>query len=43
MSPGEHSEAVLALTELLLDLGPHVFALTLQHDEDGLIAYVQQL
>lgn len=43
VSPGEYSEAVLVLTELLLDLRPHAFALTLQHDEDGLLVYLQQM
>lgn len=41
--PGEYSEAVLVLAKLLLDLRPHAFALTLQHDEDGLLAYLQQV
>ena len=37
VSPGEYSEAVLVLIELLLDLRPHAFGLTLQHDKDGLL------
>lgn len=41
--PDEYGEAVLVLTKLLLDLRPQAFALTFQHDEDGLLAYLQQV
>lgn len=41
--PGEYGEAVLVLTEQLLDLRPHAFGLTLQHDEDGPLTQLQQL
>lgn len=43
MSPVEYCEAVLVLTELLLDLSPHAFGLSLQRDEDGLLTYLQQV
>lgn len=43
MPPGEYSEAVLVLAKLLLYLRPQAFALTFQHDEDGLLAYLQQV
>lgn len=41
MPPGEYGEAVLVLTELLLDLSTHAFGLTLQHDENGPLTYLQ--
>lgn len=37
MPPCEYGQAVLVLTELLLDLRPHAFGLTLQHDDDGIL------
>lgn len=41
--PGEYGEGVLMLTEQLLDLRPHAFGLTIQHDEDGTLTYLQQV
>lgn len=41
--PGEYGEAVLVLTELLLDLRPHAFRLAIQHDEDGPLTNLQQV
>jgi len=41
--PGEYGEAVLVLSEQLLDLRPHAFGLTLQHDEDGPRTQLQQV
>ncbi|TNN87039.1 hypothetical protein EYF80_002794 [Liparis tanakae] len=40
--PGEDGEAVLVLSEQLLDLRPHAFGLTLQQDEDGPRTQLQQ-